>query len=190
MKQDADRMLRRNTRSPVSSTESAHREAAGFEAEVRALLSEAEPENPYPALAMARDRRAVEDERYFIHRFGFDWPRRDRLALIDLKHRHDVTDRQIRLFKWTGNLRRKNGAVTLAATRGSAIYGRCLIVGIFVEFVLLLLPGMLTVHHLSVLQVAKLCAAAAYVIAMAWGVNLGFVKPWAIQRRALGKIAT
>ncbi|MBN8736347.1 MAG: hypothetical protein J0H27_08770 [Xanthomonadales bacterium] len=185
MKRDEDGTSQHPELPPMGSAESRRREAHLFDEEITALLHEAEPVNPYSALAAAWDQRAVEDERFFSWRFGFDWPRRDRIALIELKHKRDVTDREIRFLKRTGNLKRKNGTVALTATRGSAIYGRCLIVGIFVEYVLMVLPGMLTVHHLSALQAAKFCTAAAYVIAMAWSVNLGFVKPWTIQRRVL-----
>lgn len=39
---------------------------------MRQTLGDAEIENPYVAMAKARDQETTEDERMFIRRFGFD----------------------------------------------------------------------------------------------------------------------
>lgn len=156
------------------------------EAEMRAILGEAERGGPCPRGPLTSDRDAIDDEHVFIRRFGFDWPKRDRVGLLAFKHRLDVTDREIRLLWWTGNLRRKNGVVTLASTRWAAIFGRCLAVVAFLEFTVIMLLQMVTVHHaLSGLQVAKLYGATAFVLAMLWLLHLGYIKPWIIQQRVM-----
>lgn len=158
-----------------------------FQATMQALLADAEPGRPYEELAQW-DQEAIDVERVFIRRFGFDWPKRDRAALIDLKHRCDLTDREIRLLRWTGSLRRKNGIVTLDASHGAAIFGKCIIVLMFAEFLLSVAAGILGLHHaLSLMQAAKLYGAMAFVIALAWAVNLGYIRPWTIRRRVLNR---
>lgn len=128
-----------------------------IEAEMKAVFRDAEPEPRSVIGIAARDREAIDDEQTFNRRFGFDWPLDDRNAVIELKHRLDLTDREIRLLKWTGNLRRKHGVVTLASARWAAIFGRCLAGCAFFEFAVIVLLGMVTTHHpLSALQLLKL----------------------------------
>lgn len=155
-----------------------------IEAVLREVLGEDGVRRVSPGPMTMVDRKAIENEQTFIRRFGFDWPRRDRIAVIDLKRRHDLTDREIRLLQWTGNLKRKHGVVTVVNTRWSAIFGRILIVAAAVEFTGFVLLGALTTHHaLSALQVLKLFGATAFVLALLWLVYLVYVKPWIIERR-------
>lgn len=161
-----------------------------IEAEMRAILGDAESDSPHPHGPQRSDRDAIDDEYVFIRRFGFDWPERDRIGLIAFKHRLDLTDREIRLLRWTGNLRRKNGVVTLASTRQAAIFGRCLAVIALLEFTVIMLLQMMTVHHaLSALQTLKLYGATAFVLVLIWLVHLGYVKPWIIEQRVMRKTA-
>lgn len=126
--------------------------------EMRDILSATDTEESCLGSSEAeRDREAIEDEKMFIRRFGFDWPRSDRVALLELKHRCDLTDREIRLLKWTGSLKCKGGVVTITSNRGMAIFGKCLIAVMCIEFVLVMLASLLAVHHpLSGWQVAKI----------------------------------
>lgn len=160
------------------------------EAEMREILGEAEPDDISCPDNLTRDHNAIDDERVFIHRFGFDWPRSDRIGLIALKHRLDLTDREIRLLKRTGNLKRRQGMVTLRSTRWAAIFGRCLATFALFEFGTVMLLELLTIHHaLSGLQVAKLYGMTAFVLAMVWLVYLGYIKPWVIEQRVMKKTA-
>lgn len=158
------------------------------EAEMREILGEAEPDHASRAGTRARDQAAIDDERVFIRRFGFDWPRSDRIGVIALKLRLDLTDREIRLLKWTCNLRRGHGVVTLASTRWAAIFGRCLGTFALLEFGIVMLLELATIHHaLSALQVAKLYGVTTFVVAMVWLVHLGYIKPWIIEQRVMKK---
>ena len=160
-------------------------------AEMRDYFGETEDDPTGTSRERAADRAAIDDEREFIRRFGFDWSRRDRVALIALKHRCDLTDREIRLLRWTGNLRRRNGTVTLASARWAAIFGRCLAVVMFCQFALAVLLQMLTIHHaLSPAQFGKLYGVTAFVLAMVWLVHLGYIKPWLIEQRVMKCAAT
>lgn len=180
----------RGPRNPYGVTNRQQDEMDRIETEMREILGEAEPDGPRPHGAQRSDRDAIDDEYVFIHRFGFDWPERDRVALIAFKHRLDLTDREIRLLRWTGNLRRKNGVVTLASTRWAAIFGRCLAVIAFLEFTVIMLLQMVTVHHaLSALQTLKLYGATAFVLVLVWLVHLGYIKPWIIEQRVMKKTA-
>lgn len=160
------------------------------EAEMREILGEAEPDHASRAGTQARDQDAIDDERAFIRRFGFDWPRRDRIGVIALKRRLDLTDREIRLLKWTCNLRRSHGVVTLASTRWAAIFGRCLATFALLELGIVTLLELAATHHaLSALQIAKLYGVTAFVLAMVWLVYLGYIKPWVIEQRVMKKSA-
>lgn len=106
-------------------TDAQRAELDRIEAEMRTILNAAEAGPSYPIDVKARYEGAIDDEQLFIRRFGFDWPRSDRIAVIEMKQRLDLTDREIRLLQWTGNLKRKHGVVTLASARWAAIFGRC-----------------------------------------------------------------
>lgn len=161
-----------------------------IEVEMREILGEAESDSSRARASQALDRDAIDDERVFIRRFGFDWPRDDRIAVIVLKHRLDLTDREIRLLRWTGNLRRKNGVVTLASTRWAALFGRGVALVVWLEFTAMLLLQMLTVHHaLSAIQALKLYGATATVLVVVWLIHLGYIKPWIIEQRVMKKAA-
>lgn len=86
------------------------------------------------------------------------------------------------MLKWTGNLRRQGGVLTVCSDRFSAIFGKCLIVTMGAEFAILLL-GDVPRHALTLVQVAMLYGAAAFVIALVWRVHLTYVRPWTIRRR-------
>jgi hypothetical protein len=178
----------RGPRHPYGVTNRQRDELGRIETEMREILGEAEPDSQRGP--QRSDRDAIDDEYVFIRRFGFDWAKRDRVGLIAFKHRLDLTDREIRLLRWTGNLRRKNSVVTLAPTRWAAIFGRCLAVIAFLEFTVIMLLQVVTVHHaLSALQTLKLYGATAFVLILVWLVHLGYVKPWVIEQRVMKKTA-
>lgn len=82
--------------------------------EIRQILCDASAAAADVALS---DAAVMNDESKFRQRFGrgFDWGRRHREALIELKREHDLTDREIRWFWRSGNLRRTSTGVKLTA---------------------------------------------------------------------------
>ena len=129
-----------------------------------------------------RDRQVIVDERAFIARFGFDRPRRYRESLIRLKHAMDLTDREIRLMKFTSSLRFDGDGVQLAASRGIAVFGRALIGLLALQ---MLYAWMLAAHSSSPapILVLKLAGVAIMLMVMGWCVHQLYVQPWLIQRR-------
>lgn len=157
-----------------------------IEAEMREILGEAKSDSAGADEQQSSYRDDVDDERAFIDRFGFDWPRADRVAVIALKQRLDLTDREIRLLRWTGNLRRRNGVIALANARWAAVFGRCLVLVMWLEFTAIMLAGLLTMHRaLSAAQLLQLCGATAMVLAMVRLAYLGYIRPWIIQQRVM-----
>ncbi len=175
----------RGLRCPYGVTDQQQGQMDRIEAEMREILGEADSESRTRA-PRGPDRHAIDDERVFIHRFGFDWPRCDRIAVIALKHQFDLTGREIRLLRWTGNLKRKNGVVTLASTRWAALFGRGLALVVWLEFIAIMLLQIATMHHaISALQALKLYGATATVLVVLWLIHLGYIKPWIIQQRVM-----
>ncbi|MBS0437639.1 MAG: hypothetical protein JSR75_22575 [Proteobacteria bacterium] len=89
--------------------------------EIRQILRDSDVA---PAGDELSDAAVISDETKFRRRFGrsFDWGRRDREALIRFKHQQDLTDRQIRLFWCTDNLRRTAQGFSLAASPWIALW--------------------------------------------------------------------
>ena len=81
--------------------------------ELRRILAQAKP-----VAGEHSDDEVIRDEDRFRRRFGpgFRWNRRDRIGLIALKKRYDLTDPEIKLFQHTGNLRRTPFGVILTAS--------------------------------------------------------------------------
>ena len=181
-----DRKSRWASRSSYVLSAAQQEEIDRIAAEMRDVLGDAEDEDADDDATKALDRAAIDDERVFIRRFWFDWPRRDRVAVLALKRRCDLTDREIRLLRWTGNLRRRNGIVTLVSARWAAIFGRCLAILMFLEFSLAVLSQPTAIHHaLSPAQFGKLYGVTAFVLVMVWLVHLGYIKPWIIEQRVM-----
>ncbi len=129
-----------------------------------------------------RDRQAIEDERTFIARFGFDRPRRYRESLIKLKHMSDLTDREIRLMHRTFSLRSDAQGVQLNASRGLAILGR-VVLGILC---LQLINVWVLAGHASMPAPMLACRFSGLMImllAMGWFVHWAYIRPWQIQQR-------
>lgn len=129
------------------------------------------------------DRQAIIDERTFISRFGFDRPRRFREGLIRLKHAADLTDREIRLMRFTSSLRLGTHGVQLAASRGFAVFGRAAI-GLLVLH--MLYAWLLAAHssEAAPILVLKLLGVAVMLAIMGSCVHQLCVRPWLIQKRA------
>ena len=142
-----------------------------------------------PGIANGADRlapgRLIEDERAFRRRFGygFNWPRRHREALIQLKHEMDLTDAEIKLFRHTGNLRRTAFGVQLNASGWMAAFGW---VQITLFSVLFGIPIMLACVSFtgSPNQALRIGLVSTGLVGLCFGIYLVYVQPWVIQRRA------
>lgn len=152
-----------------------------FEEEIRRLVSDPDSFESFPP----SDKIFIECEEKFLERFGpgFSWNKKHRLALIKLKHKFDLTDPEIRLLHYTGNLKRTSeevfmdasgfvaaiGAIQLALIAG--IYGICL---------------MLLFFNLSgPVMMLKWCGLLLAVVSFCYLVNWTYIKPWRVQRRVM-----
>ena len=147
--------------------------------ELRRLLQETEPIDD--ALS---DNEVIRDEKQFRLRFGpgFNWSKRDRIALIALKHEKDLTDAEIKLFRHTGNLTRGPFGIRLAATRWAAWFG-WLQLAYFGALLLTLLAGL----NATMLRSPSRALGAAVLILGLLGfcitIYLMYIQPWIIQKR-------
>lgn len=147
--------------------------------EIRRLLSQSEPiSNQYS------DAAVIKDEDKFRRRFGpgFRWNRRDRRGLIELKKRYDLTDPEIRLFHYTGNLRRTLLGVQLTASPWIAVWGFVQI-GVFGLLFLALLLAAWPRLAAAPLQAVKPILALLALLAFCAGLYWLYVKPWLLRRR-------
>ncbi len=147
--------------------------------ELRRLLQETEPLDDELS-----DAEVIRDEKQFRRRFGsgFDWPKRDRIALIALKHEKDLTDAEIKLFRRTGNLSRGPFGVRLTASRWAAWFGWFQL-AYLTPLLLVLLAGlnanMFRDPGRAMLVIVLLCGVIGFCIA----IYLLYIKPWLIQKR-------
>lgn len=147
--------------------------------EMRRILAQAEPlDGAYS------DDEVIADEGKFRKRFGpgFHWNRRDRIGLITLKKRYDLTDPEIKLFHYTGNLHRSVFGVRLTASPWIALWG-CVQITVFgLLFLALLLaawPNLVSRPAKAMKPVLALLALFAFCCALYWL----YVKPWLLRRR-------
>lgn len=147
--------------------------------EIRQLLRDIEPLGDELS-----DDRVIEDEKFFRKRFGigFDWPRRHRLALIELKRDKDLTDAEIKLFRHTGNLRRTPFGVHLGASRWVALWGgfQLALFGILIVGIVIPLAPLVAGSPIKAL---KLGGVAVTLVSLCWVIYLFYIAPWRIQRR-------
>lgn len=128
------------------------------------------------------DRHVVGEERAFRARFGFDRPRRDRENLIRLKHEADLTDREIRLLKFTCSLRFDADSVRLVASRILAIFGR-IVMG-FLALEGLEAWGLASESSLPVpVLLLRLAGVMVILLVMGWAVQQIYLRPWQIRER-------
>ncbi|MGH7461861.1 MAG: hypothetical protein ACREMA_12675 [Longimicrobiales bacterium] len=130
------------------------------------------------------DEEVIRDEDKFRRRFGpgFRWNRRDRIGLIELKQRYDLTDPEIRLFQHTGNLRRTPFGVSLTASPWVALWG-ALQLGVFALLFLALLLAALPNFSASLDKAIKPALVLLFLMLLCVGLYWMFIKPWVIQRQ-------
>lgn len=158
-------------------------------AELGRLLCEIDsteaPENSAPKQTVEQSDEAVlEQERAFKKRFGFDLNQRQRNQLIDLKHRADLTDREIRLLKRTGSLVFRSTGAEISTANIVEAWGYAQIVATtLLMLAVLLMLGISETPTLA--QFSLIAAVEVALIALVWGLELQYVRPNCIRRRML-----
>ncbi|MCX7071462.1 MAG: hypothetical protein NTW01_10800 [Gammaproteobacteria bacterium] len=147
--------------------------------ELRRILAQSEP-----ADGEYSDVEVIRNEDKFRRRFGpgFRWNRRDRIGLIELKKRYDLTDAEIKLFQHTGNLRRTPFGVMLTASPWIALWGSVQIAVFGILFLALLLaawPNLFTTPTKAIKLTLALLVLLGFCVALHWL----YVKPWLLRRR-------
>jgi hypothetical protein len=128
------------------------------------------------------DERVIEDERAFKRRFGFVWPLSQRQALMQMKKEKQLTDPEIKLLRWSGNLKRTPFGVTMASAVWGALWG-CVLLSYFVLlFFVLLIAGWPNLHGGS-LSALRAGLAFATIGLLCYAIYWFHIEPWRIQRR-------
>ena len=147
--------------------------------EMRRILAQSEPlDGTYS------DEEVIADEGKFRKRFGpgFRWNRRDRIGLIALKKRYDLTDPEIKLFQHTGNLRRTPFGVQLSASPWIALWGGVQLAVFSLFFLALMfaaLPNLGAAPSKAVKPLLGLGGLLLFCYLLYWF----YIKPWRLQRR-------
>lgn len=130
------------------------------------------------------DEEVIAKEWKFRKRFGpgFTWNSLHRKALIELKHEKDLTDPEIRLFHWSGNLRRTPFGVTLSVSVWVALWGGVALAPFALLFLALLVAGR---QNPGGDTLGGLRAGVAFSLlgAFCYGIYWSQIKPWRIKRR-------
>lgn len=147
--------------------------------EMRRILAESKPLD-----SIYSDDEVIADEGKFRKRFGpgFRWNRRDRIGLIALKKRYDLTDPEIQLFQHTGNLHRSVFGVRLTASPWIALWGGVQITVFGFLFLALLLaawPNLVTAPATAIKPMLALLVLFAFCCGLYWM----YVKPWLVRRQ-------
>jgi hypothetical protein len=130
------------------------------------------------------DRASIEREDLFFKRFRVDWPRHDRAQLFEVKNRHDLTDREIRVLSRAGSLRRTDGRVSIQANRWIFLLGWLQIATLACYFLALLL-GLMAHPPSTLQQISGSIGFSMVLFAVGWVIHGAYVRPWQIFRRAM-----
>ncbi|MDO5505779.1 MAG: hypothetical protein Q4F49_05740 [Pseudoxanthomonas suwonensis] len=133
------------------------------------MLMGTDPAADWHDLGDDPDKRAELDEDEFRRRFGFDACMADRRAVITIKHEADLTDREIRRLKRTGNLQIRDGQASLSYSRIEQLWGTVLIGCVCV----LMLIGILAALRVEATWQGLLVAVTyqAIMVCLWWGGN-------------------
>lgn len=134
--------------------------------------------------AEQKDVAVLEQERAFKKRFGFDLNQRQRDQLIDLKHRADLTDSEIRLLRRTGSLEFRAAGAEISTSNFVELWGYIQIGAA----TLLMLVGLLALGRSqapTLAQFGLIAAVEMALLALVWGLELQYVRPNRIRRRML-----
>jgi hypothetical protein len=164
--------LRRELPQPKSSNENTRIE------EMRQILREAQPTSDDEL----SDSRVIENERAFKERFGFVWPPLQRQALIQLKTEKGLTDPELKLLRWSGNLKRTPFGVTMTSAVWGALWG-VVAMGyfslLFLALFILAWPSFHGPSPAAIRAVLALTVVGLLCYTMYWF----HILPWLIQRR-------
>lgn len=150
--------------------------------EIRQLLHEAEPaSDPEDDLS---DDNVIRSRTAFRRRFGigFDWLPHHRRALIALLLDKGLTDREVKMFRHTGNLKRTPLGVELTANRWIALWGGLQMVTfgtLFGALVIAAVPNVIADPVRALRALIVLGGIAALCYAIFWL----YIKPWIVQQR-------
>lgn len=152
--------------------------------EIRRLLGESVPmPEPDPEDDLS-DENVVRYRQAFRRRFGigFDWLPHHRKALIALIHEYGLTDREVKMFRHTGNLKRTPLSVELTANRWIALWGGLQLVVFGTLFGALCVA---VVPNLSSDPVRALRAILTLggLFALCYAIYWLYIKPWIVQAR-------
>jgi len=87
------------------------------------------------------DQKVIDDEHAFIKRFRFDAPAHRRRQVIELKHRVDLTDREIRVLHRSGSLVFDRGVASVYASLMMSVWGWVQFIALMAVMTLALLAG-------------------------------------------------
>lgn len=155
--------------------------------EIRDILMNSLPKEAAEEDPLA-DAQVIADSYNFQQRFGisFNWPRKDRKALINLMYENGLSDAEVKILRITGNLARTPFGVKLVANAWLAWFGTVQLtfwIGII---------GILAVNYLISWQAPSFqpLKGAAFVCMLSALIYLTYwlhVKPWLLQRRTRRK---
>lgn len=135
------------------------------------------------------DRLALENERLFCYRFGFEPNRAIRQQVLALKQKHDLTDREIRGLRRSGQMTIKHSEAKMSPARFYPIVGwvqLALLSLIYLPLLLVILVSPVPdwKRTLEVLLVASLWFLGA------WILNAMYIEPWRVIKRTQAKSGT
>jgi hypothetical protein len=128
------------------------------------------------------DREAIDNERLFIYRFGFDAAPTAREQVIALKRQYGLTDREIRGLRFGGNLMVRREDVKFSADPWM-MWSGWIQLGIFS---LLLIDCVFQISFSSVpawRQTLGLITLMAVWFVIAIGLNKLYIAPWRLLRK-------
>lgn len=139
------------------------------------------------ATAAQRDHRAIDDERYFKRRFGFDAPLEQRRDTVEVKKRLDLTDLEISKLKKSGLLTLRKGKPTsLCADRCVWLMGWVFLLGMLATLGASMLS--IALANLPPLrQFAGMATGALMLFGALWGIaSISFEPLQIIRARGIG----
>lgn len=156
--------------------------APGLEGELREAISEGFAELDEDPIDQA-DRAAIDNEEVFLKRFRFDAPRVHRQQVIDLKHRVDLTDREIRFLATVGGFAFGENEARISAPLVLTLWGSLQLLCLWVLMAIGLAVAS-EIRSISLEQIAMLVGLEFALLGVGVGVHQLYIQPARIARRA------
>ncbi|MBS0200418.1 MAG: hypothetical protein JSR70_08200 [Proteobacteria bacterium] len=134
------------------------------------------------------DWQALLDEKIFAKRFGFDACRVFREQVIAMKEDADLTDREIRTLRRSGNLSFQDGHLKIHPSRSEQVWGWLLTV-IFSVLMLLGILAAINAKHPSWAQMGKVTCIEGVLVFLLWWTMEIYIRPTRIGKRAIRTLA-